>query len=350
MTIYDCLLILLLIVCLISTTKLNNRKFEMVIQITFLTLVSGLRYQETLGSDFSAYKRIFENSIYEVNTDFIYWILNFVVRTFTDDFNIFLIIISFIINLLIVVIVNKYSKMPNLSIVIYFIIGGYFGSFNIMRQYLAISLYWMVIYYIFSNNNKKAVIISILSIGIHKSTLIILLITIPIIKLSKNLNKYKLMLLIVLSHIFYFLEPYLKRIIGTLYYNDYLQTEAFNYGASLNLYIFELVIIMFIIFNLKEYFDSYSPYDKFLITNMIPSFILAIIATRGVLYARFMPYFYVYKIVLIPNLLYKKDKKTQSLLLYLCFIFLILYFIVILRPDISVYKNKIHDTFIFNKY
>ena len=342
MMIYDYLIISLLIICLISTTKINNRKLNMITQVTILTLVSGLRYQ-TIGSDFKAYKVIFENSIYGINTEFLYWILNFLVRLFTDNFNVFLIIVSFIINSIIVVIINKYSKMPNLSIVIYVIIGGYFGSFNIMRQYISVSLYWLILYYIFSYNKKVAFIISLISIFIHKSSLIILLITILLIKLSENLNKSKLILLLLLSPVFYLIEPYLKKIIGLVYYNNYLQNDMFDYGASVGLYCLELIIIIFVILNMRKDFKSYTNYEKFMIVSIIPSFIFSIIATRGVLYARLMTYFYMYKIILIPNLLYKKNKKFRILLIYICIVFLILYFILFERQDILIYKNLIQD-------
>ncbi|MBI5997587.1 EpsG family protein [Clostridium perfringens] len=343
MNVYDFELLVLLIIALISSLKIGNQKTKSIVQVFILSVVCGLRYQETLGSDFSAYKIIFENSIYQVNSEFSYWLINYIVRSLTNNFNILLLLIAFIINGCVVWIVNKYSKMPNLSIIIYFVWGEYFTSFNISRQFIAISLYWISIHYLLSKKNKKALALNILAITFHKSSIIIIIITYFIIFISKNINKRSLIFILLIINFTYFLEPSIRNIVCKFIYGKYI-TSNFEYGTSFMLYIFELVFIVFIILNLDYDFKRYNNFEKFLITMIIPSFLFVILSMRMVLYARLAIYFCLYKIILITNLIiYKDNKKVKILILYIFIIAIILYFYLHTRNDISVYKNYIND-------
>ena len=137
--------------------------------------------------------------------------------------------------------------------------------------------------------------------------------------------------------------PILRKLSTLLMYSGYSNLENFNYGANITIYVLELFIITVILLNNSKSISSYNEVDKILILNMLMSYVFVVLSLKSVLYARFVCYFSIYKVILIPNIISYSHKKIRPLLIYSLLIFLILYYVFIVRSDISIYKNYISD-------
>lgn len=133
---------------------------------------------------------------------------------------------------------KKYTKNRNIAILLFYLLGTYFLSFNIMRQCFAFS--FLIMLFSFINiqniNIKKAILFSfsicITAILFHPTIyifLLLLLFHVPFIQ--KMINKRILIILLVLSYIVFYTQaiiPFITSIIGT----TSIEGKLINYATS----------------------------------------------------------------------------------------------------------------------
>lgn len=139
-------------------------------------LVSGFRYG--LGTDYiRRYVYDFNRTLggYRVpNIEIGFHILMKATMLVTDEPYLMFFITSLLTNGFVFFVVSAKSKDKMLSICIYFLLGFFFDSLNIMRQYLAMSVVVMGFYFLLKNQKLWYVVSVLLAATFHSSALVML--------------------------------------------------------------------------------------------------------------------------------------------------------------------------------
>lgn len=149
------------------------------ISFILLAFFTGLRWET--GTDWFSYKELFDTL--ELNWTFLlnvysfdlgYVILNAIVRFFTIDYTIFLIIDSFIAVGIVYWFVKKYSPNPNISFFVFynaFFVAQFMGS---NRRIISLGAALFVFYFVYEVNRKKYAYWQTLAFLFHRSSILLL--------------------------------------------------------------------------------------------------------------------------------------------------------------------------------
>lgn len=143
--------------------------------------------------------------------------------------------------------INKQSKDRILSLILFFLF--FFGaSLNIMRQYIAIGVFCIALYFLSNKNYYKYIIITIIASFFHFSTL--LMIFLPIIQFI-NFSKTKFIILVISSFIIGFFLNIMNPIVMSLSFlmslNEGAQGYLDSWGGERNLITNLIINLVFII-------------------------------------------------------------------------------------------------------
>lgn len=261
-----------------------NNLLIFVILFSFL-LLFGLR-GEDVGSDTFLYIRNFQRTSflelsYENVKDPVFYFVGHLVNLFTDNYDVYLLVISFLYVFPIYLIFKKINSR-NSFIIVFFIVSMFFFKsmgINILRQGLSVSFLALGSLLYLHKKNKWGLVFISLSILFHLSAII----PIAIFIISRKIKNFKIPLFIyifsiVASYLEYgilslFLKiPFLgERIEGYVDYSDNI-LKLYETGFRLDFVVFNtffLVIAFFLYKSLKDRLPTF--YKKSLIIYMLCS-------------------------------------------------------------------------------
>lgn len=226
-----------------NTFKLNKILFYL--SLTVLLIIMGCR-QSGVGVDDWQYKVIFndvrENGVINVfcnlKIEIGYLIINRIVGLFTDNFQIFLFIISFI-SLLFFYKALEYERKNINYFLAFFLFGTmlYLYFFGIIRLFLAVGIVSYALRYLFENNKKKYIIFIIIASLFHYSALFMLIFLFFYLGKSKNMDRYHIIefyVILVIALIFIsaiisnFIAPSIQRYSGYTMKNFKIDLSDFD--------------------------------------------------------------------------------------------------------------------------
>lgn len=223
MLLYFILVIYILLLGLyLSSGKESDLKQRIYLYLTFglLTVLAALR-AETVGNDTIEYLRLFENisitkdlSYFSPRFEIGYVYLNKILSLISYNPQIILIVTSSLIMYGFMRFIKKYSKIPMLSVFMFFSLGYYGMTMNTIRLNLAIVL--ILFSYDFLKKNKlfKFIIIVILASLFHR-TAIVFLIALLMRKLSISLKL--IMAIMITSSLLYILFPTILNLLFSIF-------------------------------------------------------------------------------------------------------------------------------------
>lgn len=151
------------------STKLIGRSLYSLIIFTLITL-GGIRW--LTGTDWRPYYNYFIDNKkweeYKGKFEPIYAVLNYIVHQFTNSYTVFLCIFSFLVISIKGVAIRKIALYPALSLYLFFCSN--IGDIFAIRQWLAISILLISIYYIHKKDKAKFIIILLLATLVHYSS------------------------------------------------------------------------------------------------------------------------------------------------------------------------------------
>jgi len=217
----------------------RNSKTYIFIMFMFLFFISALR-NNNIGTDTVSYINTFIlinselnfASMFELNMEPLFTLLNRFTYILNNSPQTILFITSFIINLLILTVIHKRSKLPWLSIFLYISLYSYYQSFNGIRQYIAIAIIFYFYRFIEEKKPFKFLVGVMVASGFHLTALLFL----PCYILNnKKFNIRVVVLSVVLVSLgFYYFDSILDLIFGNLnvynkydiYYNNFYSEPA----------------------------------------------------------------------------------------------------------------------------
>ncbi len=247
----------------------------------------------------------------------------------------FLILIACLIYIPVFIFINDYSKQSLISVLIYFSFGMFEYSLGIFRQMIAISICLMAFRYILKNDFLKFFLVILIASLFHTTSLVMIpLFLISKIDLSKMI-KYILPLELV---VLFCARPI---VLGLIYlfpkYSGYIGGMYDVRGGTYTMLIL-LNVIFFLSIYVKEktqLFVGDVLYDISMKALLLGVF-LQILGYSFGLFGRIVPYYSVYLLLLIPNLLRVTQIKQRNYLFLLIIPFLIFIFCFSIRNNIYI--------------
>lgn len=357
-TIYIITIILVMTISIIGTI-INNKgkekkenkpsKIFLYIIIIVLIAISGMRdLSYNKGSDEDLYRNyydrimIMKSDARGENREYGYWLINYILTLFIKDNQAIIILCAVITNFLIVKNLYKYSNYFNFSLFLYISLGTYFETFNVMRQFLAAAILFQGINYIIEKKKIKYIICVAIATSIHFSAIVML----PIYWIVQIKNKKKLYYSIIIFAVIFSITFFI--IIGVLGSNIVKFEGYYNafYNGSYGVNIFRILVISLPVILIGLQYNKIIKGKEELEIIYFHSFlcmIFMICAYQYVIIARLCIYFYVYYIIMVPELIYLiKEQKSRifALVLIYCLYFIFGY----INCGKQEYKNFKNDS------
>lgn len=334
-TLYIILVVLIMTISFVGTIINNKGKKEkdnrpgkkcLYLIIFILIMVSGCRDLSYLKGDEYTYRIIFDEinngSLCSNDNEIGFWGLNYIIGLFTNDSQWLIIVCAIITNVFIVKALYKYSSYFNFSLFLYIVFGGYFASFNIMRQFLAVAvLFYYGIDFIINKKVYKYILCVLLATTLHFSAIILL----PMYWLVNIKNKKRLYIctLLITTVSFLTFNGLFKSLSGfdriSGYYNSYN-----NMNLSVNIFRILVVTLPIILMGLN-YNTMKKNNDKFEILYYFGfiSMIVMIFSSKYLYFSRLYNYFGIINLLLIPEYIYsvKSQKNRIIILIFVYFLY-----------------------------
>jgi len=319
--------------------------------IIFIILFIFSTFRNGLGTDYYYYANIY-NNLDTSHTEFLFKLLFVTIpRVISKNAIIFFALTSFIINYFFLKTIFRYSQIVPLAIIIY-ITQFYFNSFNIVRQFIAISLF---LYYGIKILNEKRIVIYFIFIfllaQIHYS--MYFMIIFPFLG-SHNFKKSIYWFIWIASFIIFFTQSYnivnISKIFSSTAKLNFL-SDKFNFVSDASNYFYgtfttniQLIIknILCVVFILRiKYFKNNK--NIYWLNLFLFGAVLHNILFKYSLYAVRIGYYgEVALLILIPLFINSfKEKKYRIILLILFVIFFSFsfYYRFIINGESEVFKR-----------
>lgn len=232
--------------------------------------------------------------------------IDYICLFFTQEPYLLFVVTSLIILAIIFEVIYKKSSNKILSIIIFFLCGYFFGTLNLIRQYIAMALVLLGYQFLMDKNQKKAyigfVICAILAFFMHSSSIVCF---IMLFLTQKNICNIKIVLplsiliLILNQNIMTILTPIIKNTRFKVYLTGtYAQSELSVLQIVENLLVY---VWMSIIYYFQKKKNMEIKKEEITLLNIQGiSFLLTV---AGVIHSQFMRmaiYFGIFQILSIP--------------------------------------------------
>ncbi len=322
---YLMLVITFLLAFLSRIYKNKNKKISIILYIcSFITLLLFSGYREYLlpenkiGTDYNYYIEWFNSNIKLSYGNFGFNIIIIFIRIFTLNYIPMFLISSFLILVGIYIYAYKNTKYYELSILI-FMASMMFVSFNIIRQWIACSVFLIAYKYLKEKDIKKYILLIFLASLFHSSALILILLY-PIVNLNINM-KLRLSIVAFIGAIAAsmpgIISVFLKLVakIDPGYYYRYVILKIGKSDSNFTTFAITMVVLLIIIY----FYDRYKKENinaNMELNLMLILLILAFLAPQGIIYNRLNVYLFPILMITVPNLLLMIDNNKQKKIAY----------------------------------
>lgn len=266
-----------------------------------------------------------------------YFWMNKIVGMFSDDSQVFLLVVSYITIIGIIYFIYKNSSNVIYSMILYQTMYHYCNSMNLVRQYIAVAIAINSYYFIKEKKIIQACIVVILGGLIHTSALFMLpvIIVFSKIKITSN-NIYKIIIGIVIITMSI---PLIIAIAVKLFprYEFYLTYSSnFNGGKIMPLIYIGIIFIAYFLLHITQKSD-----DK--CSNLYSSSLYVLIGTMLLIVAnlyfesasRLTNYFLIYFIILVPEVFKLFNKSSRIILYTIFFILSTIYYVMLIKNGVA---------------
>ncbi|MBS6051066.1 MAG: EpsG family protein [Haemophilus haemolyticus] len=306
---------------------------------TFITLiamvppfiVSSLRYDN--GSDYLMYKNIFESirdygkieSVKSLEIGFTSLIdLSLL---FSDSSIFFFSLVALVILTFYFCGISNISNNIPFSILLFFITGTFFDTFNGLRQYIAAAILFYSICYIINNSAKKYIFFVMLAFLFHYTALVML----PLYWIVRRKYSIKLISLVILFFILgsQFIDKVFHALLSISRYSFYLESEELVVVPTISSILYTSIIGVISLYFYYLYRDKLSNRFVILFNIQMIAWVTALLSLSIPLAMRWQYYFVPVSIIFIPELLsiirYKYNRWFISLFLFLIYTITLIY-------------------------
>ncbi|MDQ0198786.1 transmembrane protein EpsG [Neobacillus ginsengisoli] len=291
-----------------------------------LAVISGLR--SNIGDTYF-YKHSFEINNY--TWDFVksqkeigFGILQMILKRYSSDPQILLLTTAIITNVLIIIVLYKYSRMFELSTYVYITGGWFLVSMNGIRECLAAAIVFTATKFLIDGSWKRYILVVLFASTFHESALVL----IPIYFLSRYRAWSKatfillgLSVLIVLGF-----DKFSSVLFSAIKDTEYGHYQNFNEGGANTLRVAVFGVPIIISYFGREKLRGIFPESDYIVNMSIIGFIFMIVSTQNWIFARFSIYFELYQLILISWIVKLFNQKDQRVVYYLILVCYLIYY------------------------
>jgi transmembrane protein EpsG len=305
---------------------IKPNKLLVSIVIVTLAVVSGLR--NNIGDTFAYMHsyRITNFTFAEIDysEDFGFNILQLLLQKISKDPQILLFVTAAITNILIILVLYKYSRFFEIAVYVYITAGMFTTSMNGIRQYLAAAIAFTATKYILNGNFKKYAIIVLLSSTIHQSALVLL----PIYFIVRREAWTRVTYLLITFSIFIVLgfNEFSELLFLTIDDTKYAHYNEFSEGGVNIIRVVINAVPVILAYMGRDKLRQLWPKSDYIVNMSIISMVFIIIASQNWIFARFNIYFGLYNLVLISWVLKLFKERQQRLIYYAILLLYLIYF------------------------
>jgi len=367
-------LILFIIFYLLSfPTFLNfnakSRNIIFFISIIILFLFAGLRYET--GGDWVMYTHVFnliepinkillghEDHFLDINYEFLYKLLNSIVKLFSSDFQIFLLVVQLILSVLLYKSLKEYSTLPIIAVIVYYSRCMFIFDFVVIRQAIAILIVFYSLKYLESKDIYIYIFLVILASFFHFSAIIMLLVS-PFLKRTYS-NRLLIIYFMVANAFVFFKIRWvlgLTKLLINMNINSlithklikYTADELFSYPSSFSMAVIANLIIFIVVIIYREKFNKFKYFNLFLNLFLGYIFFYYFFFELSMLSKRLNYYFFISIVVLLPMLIDVFELKMNKFIAYniLCIYLLMGSFNTFMERPSSIAYNPYQNYLVY---
>ncbi|WP_028550884.1 EpsG family protein [Paenibacillus sp. UNC451MF] len=305
---------------------IKPNKFMAFVVIVIFVMISGLR--NNIGDTFF-YMHSFVVDPYTweyvlSKKDMGFGILLMILKMYTANPQALVFITALVTNLLIVMVLYKYSRLFEISVYLYITSGLYIVAMNGIRQFLAGAIIFAATKYIFNGDWKKYIAVVLFASTIHQSALILIPIYFIVRRRAWTSATFTLLALAILLVLGY--NQFSDAIFSAIEDTQYSNYKDFNEGgANFIRVVIQGVPVLFAYLGrhkLREIF----PQSDYVVNMSLLGFIFMAIATQNWIFARFIVYFGLYNLILMSWIVKIFAKDSQRLIYYAIIVCYFIYF------------------------
>ncbi|MBS4209162.1 EpsG family protein [Bacillus sp. FJAT-50079] len=330
-----------------SRAPIKPNKTLVFISMLSLVLVSGLR--SNIGDTYF-YKHAYEITNFtlrdiENQKNIGFWIFQMILKQYSDDPQILLFTAALITNVLIVLILFKYSRMIELSLYVYITGGLYLVSMNGIRQVMTAAIIFTATKFLIQGNWLKYMLVIVFASTFHESALI--LIPIYFLVRYKAWSKATFILLFFSIAIVIGYGQFSTFLFSAIENTQYGHYSEFHEGGASKIRVAVDAVPLIIAYFGRDKLREIFPSSDYIVNMALVGLIFMIISTQNWIFARFSIYFNLYQLILISWIVKIFNDKSQRFIYYslvTCY-FLYYYYENVITLDIQ-YRSNFLDVFL----
>jgi transmembrane protein EpsG len=308
------------------STFVKPDKSMVLIVISALVLVSGLR--RNIGDTYF-YKHIYESNNFTweyslAQREIGFALLQKLLKVFSTDPQILVFVTALITNVLIVLVLYKYSRFFELSIYVYITSGMYIVSMNGIRQYVAAAIIFTATKYLLDGNWKMYMLIILVASTFHQTALIL----IPIYFIVRRKAWTGVTFALLFSAIIFTLG--FNQLSGLLFsaieQSDFAHYQNFGEGGANVLRVVVQAAPLVFAYLGRERLRRLFPGSDYIVNMALLGVVFMVVATQNWIFARFSIYFGLYSLILISWVIKLVAEKQQRIVYYGILLFYAVYF------------------------
>jgi len=306
----------------------------------------------TIGNDTHEYIRIFNeistqgDSKFEFGryeTGFIY--LNYLLKSWHDDAQIIFVVAGLFIYYSFGRFILKYSKMPWLSLFLFFTYGLFTFTFTALRQGMAMAICLFAFEALMKGKNIRFVLIVIFATFFHSTAIVFLLAS--LCKFLKPNGKTFVLSYISAAVLLIAFTAVLNYIFQMLPMYEHYTSGSYigEMGIAAFLYSFLSSVILFFTYSVVKKTKSLSRIDAYGMIMILLAVILYIVSIKANIFDRMAIYFNMFAIIILPNAinLLKGQKQLLAITTSIIVFFAYQAIIISYRPEwISIYPYSFY--------
>jgi|SaaInlStandDraft_1057018.scaffolds.fasta_scaffold02331_9 hypothetical protein len=310
---------------LLFSINKNGRKYLFILIPLLIFIFSAIRFD--VGNDFDTYRNHFLNSKFntlEIGQNLLFWVSNKM-----GGFQTYIFLTSGLIILGYSKFINYFSKNIYISYIIFITIGYFLlGSFNLIRQYVAISFFLMSIISLYKGNRFRFVLLNFIGGLFHMSGFLM----IPLFFIGKKLKiKYFIILsLLIILNVDYLLSYVLTLLGKEFYLLEDWSSVMNNQRNDLFLGIY-FILCLILILAVNKYFSKTEIFKNLIILSFFLIFSSSFLFPQipNMFFFRINNFFLPFMLVLSPlmiNFFTKNNRPFINFIIiftcycYLCFV------------------------------
>jgi len=308
-----------------------------------LILVAGLR--NNIGDTFY-YMHAYTTDTFNWSTilagkDSGFGLLQMTLKSLSPDPQLLVFVTALITNLLLLLVLYRYSPLFELSVYIFLTSGMFVTSMNGIRQYLAAALTFAATKYLLSGDWKKYFLVVLLAGTLHQSAFV--LIPIYFLVRRKAWTGQTFLLLLGAVVLVFGFNQFAGLLFNALADTQYSHYQNFDEGgANIIRVVIEAVPLVFAFLGRERMRELFPKIDIFVNLSLL-SLVFMLIATQNWIFARMTIYFSLYQLIMIAWMI-KAFRPKDRRLIYLAV--LVFYFIYCFYDNVIILRLQYESDYL----